>query len=211
MNPLIYIIVLISIISIPAVLITAVWLFVIKRGWGSKWLVSSLLIAFGLAALVVVLWFGTQDNSILFMGLGMSALSGIGFYFFLRTSPAQISEAFTGQNQNAINSWSSLSSDEEQERTKSAKIAVKDGLLKMFLQYIPIIIGLAIILLFRSSIPETAPSLGLFIMGFTGILRIILRSKYISSELYSSKSKIAGNVFITLFAWSLAVYGLFNR
>ena len=90
-------------------------------------------------------------------------------------------------------------------------MAVRSILLKMFLQYIPIIIGLAIILLFRSSIPEIAPSLGLFVMGFTGILRIILRPKYISSELYSSKSKIVGNVFITLFAWGLAVYGLFNR
>ncbi len=209
MNPLSYIAVLLFVIFLPAVFITAVWLFIIKRGWGSKWLVSSLF-PFALASIVIILWLGNKDNSTLYMGLGVSVLSGIGFYVFLRTSPPHISQAFTGQNQNAINSWSSLSSDEKQERTKSANIAIKDGLLKMFLQYIPIIIGLAIILLFRSSIPEIAPSLGLFVMGFTGILRIILRPKYISSELYSSKSKIVGNVFITLFAWGLAVYGLFN-
>ena len=210
MDPLSYIVTLLSLICLPAVLITAIWLFIIKRGWGSKWLVS-FLIAFGLASLVVVLWLGTHDNSILFMGLGMSVLSGIGFYAFLRTSPTQISEALTGQNRNNIYSWSSLSNDEKQEHTNFAKVAIKDGLLTMFLQYIPIIIGFAIILLFRSSIPKVATSLGLFIMGFTGILRIVLRSKHISSELYSSKSKIVSNVFITLFAWGLAVYGLFNR
>ena len=86
MNSITYIVVLLSLICLPAVLITAAWLFIIKRGWGSKWLVSSL-IAFGLASVVVTLSLGTQDNSILLMGLGMSVLSGIGFYVFLRTFP----------------------------------------------------------------------------------------------------------------------------
>ena len=210
MNSLSYIVALLSLICLPAVLIAVVWLFVIKRGWGSKWLVSSL-IAFGLAALVVVLWFGTHDTMILFMGLGMSVLSGIGFYVFLRTSPPQISDALTGQNRNNINSWSSLSNDEKKERTKSATLAIKDGLFTMFLQYVPIIIGFAIILVFRSSMPQIAPSLGLFVMGFTGILRIVLRPKYVSLELSSPKSKLISNIFITVFAWGLAVYGLFNR
>ncbi len=210
MNPLSYIVALLSLICLPAVLITAVWLFIIKRGWGSKWLVSSL-IGFGLASLVVVLWLGTQDSLILFMGLGMSVLSGVGFYVFLRTSPPQISDALTGQNRNNINSWSSLSNDEKKERTKSATLAIKDGLFMMFLQYIPIIIGFAIILVFKSSMPKIALSLGLFVMGFTGILRIVLRPKYVSLELSSPKSKLISNIFITVFAWGLAVYGLFNR
>ncbi len=210
MNPLSYIVALLSLICLPAVLITAVWLFIIKCGWGSKWLVSSLM-AFGLASLVVALWLGTQDNLILFTGLGMSVLSGVGFYVFLRTSPPQISDALTGQNRNNLNSWSSLSNDKKKESTKFATLAIKDGLFKMFLQYIPIIIGFAIILVFRSSVPKIALSLGFFIMGFTGILRIVLRPKYVSLELSSPKSKLISNIIITVFAWGLAVYGLFNR
>jgi hypothetical protein len=189
-------------------LFTGIWLFLIKRGWGSKWLLASSITVI-LSIVVVALWLGTQDNTILFMGLAMSVLSGIGFFIFLRTSP--ISGALIGQTQNSQNDFLSLSDDEKDNRKQSAKLAIKDIIFIGFVQNIPIIIGIAIILIFRDSKSGITTSLGLFVMGFTGILRIVLRPKHISSEIYSSKSKVLGNALVTLFAWSLAVYGLFGK
>jgi hypothetical protein len=180
-------------------------MFVIKRGWGSKWLLATSLTVV-LSILVIVLSLGAQDNSFLFMGLGTTIIGGIGFYFWLKVSP--ISSALIGNPQHVQSDFSSLSEDEKNRRKQSAKLAIRDIIFRGFVHNIPIIIGIAIILLFRNSI---ATSLGLFVMGFTGIFRIVLRPKHISPELYFTKSKMIGNVLITLFAWSLAVYGLFNR
>ena len=206
MNPLTYIATLLSLICLPAVLFTAFWMFVIKRGWGSKWLLATSL-TIVLSTLAIVLSLGVQDNSMLLLLLGTTILGGIGFYFWLRTSP--ISDALIGRTQNTQNNFSSLNEDEKNNRKQSAKLVVKDIFLTGFVPLIPIIIG--VIILSRSTHSDIARSLALFVMGFTGILKIVLRPKQISSELYSSKSKTIGGILIALFAWSLALYGLFNK
>jgi hypothetical protein len=73
-----------------------------------------------------------------------------------------------------------------------------------------LVIGIAIILFSRGTASKVTLSLAAFIMGFTGIFRIIFHPKHVPSELYSSKSRMVGDILVTILAWSLALYNLFN-
>ncbi len=208
MNSLTYIAVLLSIISLPAVLFTAFWMFVIKRGWGSKWLLATSITAV-LLILPIVLSLGAQDNSILFGLTGMTILGGVGFYFWLRTSP--ISDVLIGKSQNTKNNISSFSEDERNNLNQSAKLVVKDIFLTGFAPLIPLIIGFTILLLSRNAHSNVVESIAFFVMGFTGIVKIVIRSKQVSSELDSSKTKMISNILVALFAWSLALHVLLDK
>jgi hypothetical protein len=208
MDSLTYIVALCALVLVPAGLFTALWLYVIRRGWGSRWLLTTLVTVF-MSLLFIVLSLVTQERSILFLGLGTSVLGGILFYVSFGTSP--IFNVLIGKNQKMQSSWVSLHEEERTIRKQSTKLAIRDILLTSFIQYMPLAIGLAIILLSRGTASKITISLAIFIMGFTGILRIVLRPKHVPSAVYSSKSKMIGNILITVFAWSLALYILFSR
>jgi hypothetical protein len=208
MESLNYIISIFALILVPAGLFTALWLYVIRRGWGSRWLLSTLVTGFMLL-LFIVMSLVAQEQSILFIGFGTSVLSGILFYVSFGASP--MSNVLIGKNQKMQSNWASLSEEERTTRKQLIKLAIRDIILTSFIQYIPLVIGIAIILFSRGTASKVTISLAIFIMGFTGILRIVFRPKHVPSALYSSKSKIIGNILVTVFAWSLALYNLFSR
>jgi hypothetical protein len=208
MNPMTYIVALCSLILVPAGLFTALWLYVIRRGWGSRWLLATLVTVF-MSLLFIVISLAVQERPILFLGVGTSVVSGILFYVSFESSP--ISNVLAGKNQKMQSNWASLSEEERTIRKQSIILAIRDMLLTSVIQYIPLFIGLAIILLSRGTASKVTLSLAVFIMGFTGILRIVFRPKHVPSALYSSKSKMIGNILVTVFAWSLALYNLFSR
>ena len=208
MNSLTYIAVLLSFIFLPAVLFAAFWLYVLKRGWGSKWLLAFLL-TFCLSLINIVIWLGVHDNLILTAGLGVTLFGGIVFYIWLKNSP--ISSAIITNAQQAQNNLVPLSKEESENLTRSRKLMVKDVLAKSSVQNIPIIIGVGVLFLLKDSRSSIVTSLTFFIFGFTGILRIVLPSKEVVSGLYSSKSKLISGVLITIFAWGIALYALTNK
>ena len=121
-----------------------------------------------------------------------------------------ISDILTGKNQNMQSQMAALSEKEINSQKESAKLAVRDIILIGFLQNLPLIIGVAILILNRDAQSYIITSIALFIMGITGILRVVLRPKHVLLELKHSKGKMIGNILVTVFAWSLALYNLFN-
>ena len=192
-------------------LATALYVFflfyIIRSGWGSRWLLATSVTIFMLL-IFIPLWLTVQEDLFLFIGLGFSVLSGIAFYIYLRTSP--ISDILTGKNQNMQSQWATLSERERNSRKESTKLAVRDIFLIGFLQNLPLIIGVAILILNRDAQSYIITSIALFIIGVTGILRVVLRPKHVLLELKHSKGKMIGNILVTVFAWSLALYNLFN-
>src|SRR5215210_1853938 len=116
MDPLTYIVVLFSLICLPAIVFMVFWLFIIKRGWGSKWLLATSFTVV-LSILAIVLSLGVQDNSMLLLLLSTTILGGVGFYFSLRTSP--MADALIGRTKNVQNNFASLSEDEKNNRKLS--------------------------------------------------------------------------------------------
>jgi hypothetical protein len=200
------IITLCLLVLLPGVLFGVFWYSIVKRGWGSRWLLASSIVIL-LSLLVIILWWSTRDTSILVTGLVFSLLSGIVFFVYLKISPH--SNALIGQNQQTQINWSSLSEEERNTHKQSAKLMIKDILLARFIQYIPLLIGIIILVLSRGTPSKVVTSLAVFIMGFTGILRIVLRPQHPSFRRYSSKRGTIGDILVTVFAWGLALYNLF--
>jgi len=96
MSPLIYIVALCTITVLPGVLFGVFWWYVIKRGWGSRWLLAISLTVL-LSFLFIVISLAAQETSILFLGVSLSILGGILFYLYLRISP--LSDALIGKSQ----------------------------------------------------------------------------------------------------------------
>jgi hypothetical protein len=205
MDTWISVVVLCLITVLPGVLFAVFWWYIIKRGWGSRWLLAISITVF-LSLISIVISLAAQEMSILFLGVGFSVLGGVLFYLFLKNSP--LSDALIGKGQNLKSSPTIISEEERNSHKESAKLAIKDTLTIGFLQTLPLIIGLAIIVFSNDYRSDIMTSVGLFVMGFYGVLRITLRPKHVPAELYVSKGKIIGNIFVTVFAWSLALYSL---
>ena len=208
MNSLTYIVALLSFIFLPAILFAVFWLYVLKRGWGSKWLLAFSL-TLCLSLINIVIWLGVHDNLILMMGLGVTVFGGVGFYVWLKNSP--VSSALITNAQQAQSNLAPLSEEESENLTQSRKLMIKDALAKSSIQNIPIIIGVGIFFLLKDSRSNIVTSLTFFIFGFTGILRIVLPSKEVISGLYSSKGKLISGILITMFAWGIALYALITK
>ena len=208
MNSLTYIVALLSFIFLPAILFAVFWLYVLKRGWGSKWLLAFSL-TLCLSLINIVIWLGVHDNLILMMGLGVTVFGGVGFYVWLKNSP--VSSALITNAQQAQSNLAPLSEEESENLTQSRKLMIKDALAKSSIQNIPIIIGVGILFLLKDSRSNIVTSLTFFIFGFTGILRIVLPSKEVISGLYSSKGKLISGILITMFAWGIALYALITK
>ena len=205
MNPWISFVVVCLITVLPGVLFAVFWWYIIKRGWGSRWLLAISITVF-LSLVSIVISLAAQELSILVLGVGFSVLGGVLFYIFLKNSP--ISDALIGKDQNVQSNPTIVSEEEKDSRKESAKLAIRETLTIGFLQTLPLIVGLAITVFSNDSKSDIMTSVGLFVMGFYGVLRITLRPRHVPVELYVSKGKIIGNIFVTMFAWSLALYSL---
>lgn len=108
------------------------------------------------------------------------------------------------------NDLEDLGKNEDQDKGVSYLI-LKDIVIKEFIQNTPTFIGIGTILISIYLKSNTTQSLGFFIIGFTGILRMILHSRYIPSEYYLSTKMTISNVLLTLFAWGFSIYSLFSK
>jgi hypothetical protein len=208
MDSWIYVIALCLFTVLPGVLFAVFWWYMIKRGWGSRWLLAvSITILVSLMFIIISL--AAQEKSILFLGVAVSVLGGILFYIYLRTSP--LSDALIGKHQIIQSNPTALNEEEKNSRKDLTKVAVKKAVTFGFLQILPLIIGLAILVLSNGSKSEAMTSLALFVMGFYGILSITLRPKYGPANSHPSKGKLISGILITAFAWSLALYSLVKQ
>jgi hypothetical protein len=205
MNSLNYFVAICAVIVLPATLLGAFWWYIMKRGWASKWLLATSITVF-MSLLFIVLSLAAEENSLLFIGLGVSVLGGIGFYVYLRTSP--MGDILIGQNQQMQSEWESLSDEERSARKQSARLTIRDVIVVRLLQYIPTIIIVVILLFSRGAPSKATTTLIAFIFGFTGILRIVLRPKHPAFQLYAPKSGMIGDILLTVLAWGVALYNL---
>jgi hypothetical protein len=96
MNPWVSIVAICSITILPGILFGVYWWYVIKRGWGSRWLLAISITIF-MSLIFTVISLAAQEPSILFLGLGVSILGGGLLYLYLRTSP--LSDTLIGKSQ----------------------------------------------------------------------------------------------------------------
>jgi hypothetical protein len=93
------------------------------------------------------------------------------------------------------------------EPKKPVKLIYESILKGILFPYIPLLVGLALILFSKGANAKIAISMGLFIVGFEGILNYLVHQQKPLSSIYS-RSRLVADILSVLVLWSMALYVL---
>lgn len=95
--------------------------------------------------------------------------------------------------------------DKQEDNQQLSQLIAMNFLKGVAIPYIPVIIGLGIMFFLKDYNSRAAISLGFFIAGFRGILRMIIYRQKSLSAVYS-QSRFVGDILFTIVCWGGALY-----